>query len=127
MDMFQGTVMALANAVLFGFALHSGCGMENITHSVMAKDDLVLGPWGRIGPMAAISFFFFFGLGSLGQPHVVHKFYMLRDPRQLKWYPLIMTVALSVTLLLYVSVGVAMKGLVIAGQIAPLAKAAQAA
>jgi hypothetical protein len=32
-----------------------------------------------------------FGLGSLGQPHVIHKFYMLRDPRRLKWYPLLMT------------------------------------
>ena len=31
-----------------------------------------------MSPLAALSFFFVFGLGSLGQPHVVHKFYMLR-------------------------------------------------
>lgn len=125
-DVFQGSVMALASAVVFAFALKSGGGMANLSHTIMAADPEFLGPWGRIGPIAAISFFFVFGVGSLGQPHVVHKFYMLRDPRQLKWYPLIMTVALSVTLLLYVSVGVAMKGLVIAGRIAPLAKADQA-
>ncbi len=125
-DVFQGTVMALASAVVFGFALHSGGGMENISHSVMAKDDLFLGPWGRIGPMAAISFFFVFGVGSLGQPHVVHKFYMLRDPRQLKWYPLLLTVALAVTQLLYVSVGIAMRSLVINGSLPALAKADQA-
>ena len=125
-DVFQGSVMALASAVVFAYALKSGGGMPQISHTIMAADDAFMGPWGKIGPMAAISFFFVFGVGSLGQPHVVHKFYMLRDPRQLKWYPLLMTVALAVTQLLYVSVGIAMKGLVISGAIAPLAKADQA-
>jgi Na+/proline symporter len=125
-DVFQGSVMALASAIVFAFALKSGGGMSQLSHTVMSADAAFLGPWGRIGPIAAISFFFVFGVGSLGQPHVVHKFYMLRDPRQLKWYPLLMTVALAVTQLLYVSVGVAMKGLVVAGAIAPLAKADQA-
>lgn len=125
-DVFQGSVMALASAVVFAFALKSGGGMSQISHTIMAADDTFMGPWGKIGPMAALSFFFVFGVGSLGQPHVVHKFYMLRDPRQLKWYPLLMTVALAVTQLLYVSVGIAMKGLVIGGAIAPLAKADQA-
>ncbi len=125
-DVFQGTVMALASAVVFAFALKSGGGMSQISHTVMAADATFLGPWGRIGPMAAISFFFVFGVGSLGQPHVVHKFYMLRDPRQLKWYPLLMTIALAVTQLLYVGVGVAMRGLVSSGAMPALAKADQA-
>lgn len=125
-DVFQGSVMACASAIVFAFALKTGGGMSNLSHTIMAADADFLGPWGRIGPIAAISFFFVFGVGSLGQPHVVHKFYMLRDPRQLKWYPLLMTVALAVTQLLYVSVGVAMKGLVMSGARAPLAKADQA-
>ena len=125
-DVFQGSVMAIASAVVFAFALESGGGMEHISRTIMSADASFLGPWGRIGPMAAISFFFVFGVGSLGQPHVIHKFYMLRDPRQLKWYPLLMTVALAVTQLLYVSVGIAMKALVVRGAMAPLAKADQA-
>ena len=125
-DVFQGSVMAIASAVVFAFALKSGGGMENISRTIMAADASFLGPWGTIGPMAAISFFFVFGVGSLGQPHVIHKFYMLRDPRQLKWYPLLMTVALAVTQLLYVSVGIAMKALVVGGAMAPLAKVDQA-
>lgn len=125
-DVFQGTVMACASLVVFFFALKSGGGMSHISHTIMAADAKFLGPWGEVGPVAAISFFFVFGVGSLGQPHVVHKFYMLRDPLQLKWYPLLMTVALAVTQLLYVSVGVAMKGLVLGGTIAPLVKADQA-
>jgi Na+/proline symporter len=125
-DVFQGSVMALASAIVFAFALRSGGGMSQISRTVMAADANFLGPWGTIGPIAAISFFFVFGVGSLGQPHVVHKFYMLRDPRQLKWYPLLMTIALAVTQLLYVSVGIAMKGLVVGGSLAPLARADQA-
>ena len=125
-DVFQGSVMALASAVVFVFALKSGGGMVHISRTIMAADAQFLGPWGRIGPMAAISFFFVFSVGSLGQPHVIHKFYMLRDPRQLKWYPLLLTVALAVTQLLYVSVGIAMKALVVSDTIAPLARADQA-
>src|SRR5512143_1111252 len=94
--------------------------------SILSSDPAFLSPWGKSTPLAALSLFFVFGVGSLGQPHVVHKFYMLRDPRQLKWYPLLMTLALAVTQLLYVGVGVAMKGLVSSGAMAPLAKADQA-
>ena len=125
-DVFQGTVMAVASAVVFVFALKSGDGMSHISRTIMAADATYLGPWGTIGPMAAISYFFVFGVGSLGQPHVIHKFYMLRDPKQLKWYPLLMTVALAVTQLLYVGVGVAMKALVVGGAVAPLTRADQA-
>ncbi len=125
-DVFQGSVMAIASAVVFFFALKSGGGMDHLSQTIMQADAKYLGPWGTIGPVAAISFFFVFGVGSLGQPHVIHKFYMLKDPRQLKWYPLLMTVALAVTQLLYVSVGVAMKGLVVDGALLPLVKADQA-
>ncbi|HEX4936496.1 MAG TPA: hypothetical protein VFV33_25120, partial [Gemmatimonadaceae bacterium] len=82
-----------------------------------------LAPWGKLTPLAALSFFFVFGIGSLGQPHVVHKFYMLRDPRKLKWYPMIMGVAVVLTQLLFVGVGLAVKALVVRGELAPLARA----
>ena len=58
----------------------------------------------------------------MGQPHVVHKFYMLRDPRKLKWYPLLVTVALIVTMLLYFGVGVATRALVAEGRMEALAR-----
>ena len=77
-------------------------------------------------PLAALSFFFVFGLGSLGQPHVVHKFYMLRDPRKLKWYPLLVTGAFIMATLLFFGVGVAVKALVVGGAMPPLANADEA-
>jgi Na+/proline symporter len=125
-DVFQGSVMACASLVVFLFAVKSGGGMTHLSETIMAADAKYLGPWGTVGPIAAISFFFVFGVGSLGQPHVVHKFYMLKDPRQLKWYPLLMTIALAVTQLLYVGVGVAMRGLVASNALPALARADQA-
>ena len=122
-DVFQGSLMALASVLVFAYVLETGSGLSGISRTILGADPGFLGPWGKLTPLAALSFFFVFGLGSLGQPHVVHKFYMLKDPRRLKWYPLIMTVALFVTLLLYVGVGLAVKSLVVSGAMPALARA----
>lgn len=121
-DVFQGTVKAFASSLVFVTALHTGGGMRRISETILAADPTWFGPWGKLPPLAALSFFFVFGLGSLGQPHVIHKFYMLKDVRKLRWYPLLMTGALLLALLLYVGVGLAMKAAVVRGDIAPLAR-----
>jgi Na+/proline symporter len=121
-DLFQGGIMALASTLVFLYALGSGGGFAGTTAPILASDPLFLSPWGKLGPIAALSFFFVFGVGALGQPHVIHKFYMLRDPARLKWYPLLMTGALCLTLLLLVSVGIAMKSGVVRGAIPALAR-----
>jgi Na+/proline symporter len=77
-------------------------------------------------PLAALSFFFVFGMGSLGQPQGVHKYYMLRDPMQLKWYPLLKTLGLILVLLLYFGVGIGVKAFIINGTMPPLAAPDQA-
>jgi len=65
-------------------------------------------------------------MGSLGQPQAVHKYYMLRDPLQLKWYPLLKTVGLVLVLLLYFGVGVGVKAFISSGKLPPLASPDQA-
>ena len=122
-DVFQGALMAAASLLVFTYAMKVGGGMAAMSGTIAAADPAFLGPWGRVSPLAALSFFFVFGLGVLGQPHVVHKFYMLRDPRRLRWYPLLMTLTLVVTLLLFFGVGVVTKALVVRGELAPLANA----
>ena len=76
--------------------------------------------------MAALSLFLLFGVGTLGQPQVVHKYFMLRDPRQLRWYPLVMTVVLVLTLLLFFGVGLSVKAQVLSGALPVLASAEDA-
>lgn len=120
-DLFQGALMAIASLLVFGFALQAGGGLPAMSGTLLAADPTFVGPWGKMTPLAAISLFFVFGLGALGQPHVVHKFYMLKDPRRLQWYPLLMTAALVVTLLLFFSVGLVSRVLVVRGEMPPLA------
>lgn len=120
-DVFQGSLMALASVFVFVYTLQVGGGMEGISRTILSADPEFMGPFGKMGPLAALSLFFVFGVGSLGQPHVVHKFYMLKDPRRLKWYPMLVTLALILSVLLYFGVGVSVKALVVGGELAPLA------
>jgi Na+/proline symporter len=119
-DVFQGTLMAAASVLVFATVLRVGGGLAGISSSILVHDPGFLAPWGKLTPLAALSFFFVFGLGSLGQPQGVHKYYMLKDPLQLRWYPLLKTLGLILVLLLYFGVGVGVKALVASGRMAPL-------
>jgi Na+/proline symporter len=119
-DLFQGAVMAVASLLVFARVLDVGEGLSGISRTILATDAPWLGPWGHLTPLAALSFFFVFAVGTLGQPHVLHKFYMLRDPKQLRWYPLLMTGAMLVTLLLFVGIGMAVKAEVSGGTLPAL-------
>ncbi len=121
-DVFQGALMAIASTIVFVFALDSGGGLAAITRTIQQVDPALLGPWGTRGAMVALSFFFVFAVGSLGQPHIAHKYYMLKDVRRLRWYPLLMTVSMILAQLLFVSVGIAMRALVARGEVPPLAR-----
>jgi Na+/proline symporter len=121
-DVFQGVVMAIASGLVFLAALRVGGGLGQMSATILAREPAFLGPWGTLAPLAGLSFFFVFGVGVLGQPHVLHKFYMLKDPLRLRWYPLIMTLAMVVTLLLLFGVGLVMKAEVIRGALPPLGR-----
>ena len=125
-DVFQGMLMAIASVLVFLFVLGYGGGLAEISRTILAHDPTILGPWGKLTPLAALSFFFVFSMGSLGQPQAVHKYYMLRDPLQLKWYPLLKTLGLVLVLLLYFSVGLGVKSFVLGGRLAPLSSPDQA-
>jgi len=125
-DVFQGTLMAVASVLVFLFVLDFGGGLGSISRTILANDAAFLGPWGKLTPLAALSFFFVFSMGSLGQPQAVHKYYMLRDPLQLKWYPLLKTLGLVLVLLLYFGVGIGVKAFVASGRMAPLGSPDQA-
>jgi Na+/proline symporter len=125
-DVFQGTLMAVASVLVFLFVLQFGGGLGEISRTILAHDAAILGPWGKLTPLAALSFYFVFSMGSLGQPQAVHKYYMLRDPLQLKWYPLLKTLGLVLVLLLYFGVGVGVKSFVLGGHLAPLTSPDQA-
>lgn len=120
-DLFQGAIKTGASLLVFAVVLKSGGGLGGISRTILAHEPAFLGPWGKMPPLAALSLFCLFGIGTLGQPQVIHKYFMLRDPKQLRWYPLVMTVVLILTLLLFVGVGLSVKAQVLSGALPPLA------
>lgn len=114
-DVVQGAVMALASGLICWWVWAAGVRVGGFASTIGAADPQWFTPFGTMSPFAAMSLFFVFGLGTLGQPHVLHKFLMVRDRAVLRWFPFVSNAAMLLSLLLFVAVGVAMRGLVAAG------------
>lgn len=119
-DVFQGIVKAIASVAACLLAIKAGGGLGQISATILGSDPAFLGPWGKSGSLAALSFFFVYGVGSLAQPHVAHKYLMAKDLKEFRWYPLVMTGGMTLALLIYLTVGLAVKAMVVRGDMPPL-------
>ncbi len=130
-DLAQGILMVLGAVVVFGQALRTTGGWGELTRSIAESEAFgpaFLEPFGPHAPaLTAFGFFFVFGVGVLGQPQMLHKFYMLDDPRKLKWMPLVLGSSQTLCLLIWVGIGLAVPALVARGQLAALARPDDAA
>ncbi len=122
-DVFQGGLMMLTSGALFFQALRVTGGVDSVASSLAGSElfgPRFLEPFGLAPAMTALGFFFVFSVGTLGQPHVLHKFFMLRDPLKLKWMPAVIAGSQSVCILVWLGIGVAVPALVASGKMAPL-------
>ena len=129
-DVVQGAVMLSAAAAVFVYAMAAGGGPAGIARAI--ADSPVFGPdfldpLGGIPAATGLGLFFVFGVGVLGQPHMLHKFFMLDDPRKLRWLPLVIAGSQSLCLLIWVGIGLAVPALVAAGGMEALANPDDAA
>ncbi len=122
-DLFQGALMVGAAIAVFYYALQSGGGLQSMARSIIESDRFGPGhldPLGAIPVFTAMGFFLVFAVGNLGQPHMLHKFFMLDDPRKLKWMPLIVGTTQTACVLIWLGIGLAVPSLVATGRLAPL-------
>ena len=129
-DVFQGALMLLAAVGVFFYAMDAGGGFGEVVRSISSSERFgrqFLEPFGETPVLTPLGFFFVFSVGVLGQPHMLHKFYMLRDPLQLKWLPLILGGSQVVCLLIWLGLGLAVPALVAQGKLPPLEKPDDAA
>jgi Na+/proline symporter len=122
-DLVQGGLMVLAAGGVFVYALRSGGGLGAIARQIAAAPEFgpaFLDPLGNVPVFTAVGFFFLFSVGVLGQPHMLHKFYMLREISMLKWLPAVIGGGQAACVLLWLGVGLAVPALVAAGRLAPL-------
>jgi Na+/proline symporter len=132
-DVLQGTLMMLAAVLVFFYAMSAGGaggGLERIASSIAGSERFgrqFLEPFGQTPVLTALSFFFVFGIGVLGQPQMLHKFFMLRDPKKLRWLPLTLGLSQILCLLIWFGIGIAVPALVAQGKLPPLERPDDAA
>ncbi len=127
-DLFQGSIMVVAAILVFLAAQQSvEGGFAGMSTALLADDPESIGPWGSLGMIASLSWFFLFLLGTSGQPHVITKLMMIRAPRDAKRVLPLTLLGYTLSALLWVSVGLAMRALVVQGAHPELAHADMAA
>ena len=125
-DVVQGALMLACAGAVFFRALAASGGWREMTAAIAGSEqfgDGFLQPLGGVPVFTAFGFLFVFGVGVLGQPQMLHKFYMLDDERKLKWMPLVLGSGQVVCLLVWIGIGLAVPALVAQGLLEPLARA----
>ncbi len=129
-DLFQGILMVVAAGGVFFYAVTQGGGLETMARSITGSEAFgpgFLDPLGNVPIFTALGFFFVFAIGNLGQPHMLHKFYMLDDPRKLRWIPLLVGSTQVVCVLIWLGIGLAVPALVAQGRLEALLRPDDAA
>ena len=73
-DVVQGFIMVIAALLVFLAASTAvPDGFAGMSLTIGADDPEAIGPWGSVGMLGCLSWFFLFTLGSSGQPHVINQ------------------------------------------------------
>jgi Na+/proline symporter len=121
-DVLQGVVMLGVAVAVLHYALQRGGGLEGLSLTFARYRPEMLSPWGTVGMVGALSWFFLFALGALGQPHVVNRFMMVRSPQVLRYFPLILAGSMIVCGMIWLGAGAAVRALVLRGELAELGR-----
>jgi len=102
-------------------------GMGGMMEVILKDNAEAAGPWGTLGMLGCLSWFFLFTLGVAGQPHVVTKMMMSRKVEDARRTLPITLLGYTVTALLWIGIGMLMRAVVLNGGQAELARADDAA
>ena len=115
-DVVQGSVMVVAGVLVFVTTLTTFDGGPSAAITVLMRDDPAsVGPWGTLGMIGCLSWYFMFSAGGAGQPHLLTKVMMIKDIRSYRWVPAVNVVGYCLTALLWIGIGLVMRALVVAG------------
>ena len=127
-DLVQGLVMMVAALLVLVTAMSAvDGGFTAMSQTIHADDPEAIGPWGTLGMLGCLSFYFVFVIGNVGQPHVITKMMMTKKISDAKHMLPITVIGYGITALLWISIGLVMRTLVLQGKIAPLSRADAAA
>ena len=127
-DIVQGAVMVVAGILVFVTTLFvfDGGASEAMNH-MLRDDPEAVSCWGTVGVAGCLSWYFLFAVGGTGQPHIITKGMMIDDIRKYRYVPIVSAGGYALSALLWISVGLIMRALVISGEHPELASADAAA
>jgi len=117
-DLFQGLIMIVAALMVFFYAYQSmpaGGGFTEISQAIAADDAEAIHPWGTLGMLGCLSWYFLFALGGVGQPHIVTKMMMNKKIQDVRFIMPVSVIGFGLSALLWISIGLAMRALVLKG------------
>lgn len=127
-DLVQGTIMIVAGimVVITAASVFDG-GMTEVSQVIFADDPAAISPFGTVGTIGVLSWFFLFGFGLAGQPHIITKMMMNRRIQDNRVILPLSMLGYAVAVLLWVSVGLVMRAVVVGDVMDPLGAPDQAA
>ena len=115
-DLVQGAVMMVAAVLVLLTAIAAvDGGFSGMSEIIRQDDPEAIGPWGALGAVGALSWYFVFALGLAGQPHIITKMMMNRRVGDAKFILPVSVVAYAVSAMLWISIGLVMRALVLQG------------
>ena len=115
-DLLQGGMMILAGVLMFiiSTSVISG-GFTGVVDIILRDDPQAMSPWGTLGIIGCVSWYFLFVVGSLGQPHILTKAMMIKELPRYRYVPIMSVMGYTLTALLWIGVGLSMRALVLGG------------
>lgn len=121
-DVVQGGIMMIAGLLILitASSVFDG-GLQEASAIILADDSEAIMPFGAAGVMASLGWFFVFGLGLAGQPHLITKMMMNRNMADNRRILPMSLFGYVMAALLWISIGIVMRAAVIDGVVPPLA------
>ena len=127
-DVIQGLMMVVAAVLVFAAAVKSYAGgIGGVVQTIHADNPEAILPWGTLGIVGCLSWFFLFAVGAVGQPHIVTKFMMNRRVSDVRYILAFAVIGYMLSALLWIGIGLVMRAHVLNGSHAALTDSDQAA
>ena len=107
-DVLQAVVMVAAAVGAFVWVMTGVGGPAGVGASLAATGPggaRLLEPLGVLEPATGFGFLLLFSIGTLGQPHMLHKFLMLKSPEALRYLPAVIGGAQGLSILVWIGLG----------------------
>ncbi len=115
-DLVQGIIMVVAAVMVAFYAVQAvPGGLEGISKTILADDREAMLPWGSLGMIGCLSWYFIFAMGACGQPHVITKLMMTRKVGDARHMLPLSVIGYGITMLLWIAIGLSMRALVLGG------------